>query len=214
LYVPAGTTRPKSSRPSQTNLCGPAGRGLEASSVRTTFPCESTTTTLRRSAFRVTNWTGILRNWQWQRGPSSFPTCVRRTGLRSSFRCSVYANAAAVPPSSPATTSAAATRARRPSDTLDIPDEDEGLGELATDGRAVELGVRAQRAVVARVWIVAALGLEARECLQLAVERRRHVDEPVRHEPVRRSRSPLRARRRRVGEHPPHRLARRRPRCD
>src|SRR5947199_4158626 len=125
------------------------------SSVRTTWPSESTIITLIRSGFRSVNWIGISRYWQRQFGPSSFPTRVEKTGLFSSFRCSAKANAAAEPPSSAATTSAAATCARRASG--DIADEDERLGVLAADGSAIELGVRPQRAVAARVRVVAAL---------------------------------------------------------
>src|SRR5215475_1861264 len=126
----------------------------------------------------------MRRCWHRQFGPSSFPTRVRKTGLRSSFTCSVYANAAAEPMSRPATTIAAAIWARRASG--DIADEDERLCVFAANGGAVELGVGAERAVVARVRIVAPLRLEFREGLELALQRHGDVHEPVRREPVRR----------------------------
>src|SRR5439155_2742575 len=129
--------------------------------VRTTWSSESTITTLSRSGFRSVNWIRIPRYWQRQFGPSSLPTSVEKTGLRSSFRCSANANAAADPLSSAATTSAAATCARRASG--DIAHEDERLGVLAADGGAIELRVRPQGAVASRVRVVAPLGLEACE---------------------------------------------------
>src|SRR5438067_2328437 len=181
-------------------------------SVRTTWPSESTITTLSRSGFRSVNWIGIRRYWQRQFGPSSFPTRVEKTGLFSSFRCSAKANAAAEPPSSAATTSAAATCARRASG--DIPDEDEGFRVLAANRRPVELGVSAKRAVVARVRIVAPLRLETGERLELPLQRRGHVDEPVRDEPVRRGGAPLRRRSRGIGQDAPNGLPRCRARGD
>src|SRR5207247_11086851 len=83
---------------------------------------------------------------------------------------------------------------------LESADEHERLGELAADGGAVEAGVGLERLLGARMGVLPPLRLVAGERGELARDRLRHVDEPVRDEPVLPGRRPLGARRGRISE--------------
>src|SRR5262245_27477436 len=142
-------------------------------------------------------------------GENTRSTCVPVIGLRSSLSRSVTAKAAAVAPSRTRTIRSWGHLATaRSSKRIETADEHERLCELEPGARAVELGGGADRALAAWVRVVPPLGRVVGEGRDLALDRRRNLDEPVRDEPVERGGRPLGARGRRVGEEPRDRLTR------
>ena len=107
-------------------------------------------------------------------GENTRSTRVPVIGLRSSFSRSVTANAAAVAPSRARTIRSCGHRATaRKLERLEPAHEDERLRVLAAAARAVELRGRADRALAARMRIVAALRLVVGERRDLPLDRRR-----------------------------------------
>ena len=99
VYPPSGTTRPESSRPSHANWWNAWPKTPEPTPRRTTAPSASAMSSRMSSSRRSRNRSARRR----AQARSSRGTACLITGLSSSFRRSVTANAVAVATSSPAT---------------------------------------------------------------------------------------------------------------
>src|SRR5918995_272753 len=207
-YTPSGTTRSRLSRPSQVYETRPAGSRRSRTSVRierpSRFRMSNVTVSRRRRTIEMT----ATSRAHSQTGEKTRSTRVPVTGLRSSFRRSVTAKAAAVAPSRARTIRSCGHRATaRTLVRLEVSDEHERFRILTAAARPVELRGRADGAFAPRMRVLAPLGLVVGERGDLPSDCGAHVDEPVRDEPVERRRRPLGARRRRVGEDAPDDLS-------
>src|SRR5919198_1910828 len=199
--MPSATPSPEASWPSHVYETRPFCSCWLRTSVATGSPCESRMSTVTVSGLRSRNEMTATSSEHSQTGEKILSTCVPVTGLFSSLSRSVTANAVAVATSSASTISVWGSRDNENLRALERADENERLRVLAAAARAVESCSRADRRLAPRVRVRSLLRLVVRESRQLALEGLGDVDEPVRHEPARRRRRPLRARRRRVRQH-------------
>ena len=115
MYRASDTMRSPLSRPSQVYETRPAGSPRLRTSVRIDLPPGSRMSTVTVSRRRRTNETTATSRAHSHTGEKTRSTFVPVIGLRSSFRRSVTANAAAVAPSRARTTKSCGSRATRAS---------------------------------------------------------------------------------------------------